>query len=139
MENKLRLMIVDDNPRARGALAAVISSMDWLKLICEASNGEDAIEKIGHHSPDMVLMDVEMPVMDGLKATQIIKKNWPQVKVIILTLYPNYSSQAQRAGADAFLVKGCSVEEMTSVIRSIRLAQQNSGVYNVGTVTLDSV
>lgn len=121
MEKTLRIMIVDDNPRARGALAALISTLNWLNVICEASNGKDAIEKIGQHSPDMILMDVQMPVMDGLKATQIIKKNWPQIKVIILTLYSNYDPQARQAGADAFLVKGCSMEDMTSTICSVRL------------------
>jgi CheY-like chemotaxis protein len=130
MEKKLRLMIVDDNARTRGALAALASTLDWLNVTGEASNGEDAIEKVKLQLPDMVLMDVEMPVMDGLEATQIIKKNWPQVKVIVLTLYPDYCSQARKAGADAFLVKGCSMEEMTSTIRSLQPAQPTSGGYD---------
>lgn len=122
MDKKLRIMIVDDNARARGALTALASTLDWLNVTGEASNGEDAIEKVKLQLPDMVLMDVEMPVMNGLEATQIIKKNWPQVKVVVLTLYPDYCSRAREAGADAFLVKGCSMEEMTSTIRSLQPA-----------------
>ncbi len=121
MDEKLRLMIVDDNPHARKALSAFISTQDWLKVISEASNGDDAVRKIRDQSPDMILMDIQMPVMDGLKATQIIKEHWPRIKVVILTIYADYRLQAKQVGADAFLVKGCSMEEMTSTIRSLSL------------------
>ena len=121
MDEKLRLMIVDDNPHARKALSAFISTQDWLKVISEASNGDDAVRKIRDQRPDMILMDIQMPVMDGLKATQIIKEHWPRIKVVILTIYADYRLQAKQVGADAFLVKGCSMEEMTSTIRSLSL------------------
>ena len=119
MDKTLRIMIVEDNPHARGALSAFISTLDWLTVTCEASNGEEAVKKIESQTPDMVLMDIQMPVMDGLKATQYIKKRWPHIKVVALTLYSNYGSQAKQAGVDAFLIKGCSMEEMTSTIRSV--------------------
>lgn len=119
MDEKLRLMIVDDNPHARKALSALISTMDGLNVVDEASDGEDALSKIECQAPDMVLMDVQMPVMDGLQATQIIKSRWPQIKVIVLTLYADYQSQAHQVGADAFLIKGCPMEEMTSTIHSL--------------------
>jgi YesN/AraC family two-component response regulator len=121
MDEKLRLMIVDDNPHARKALSAFISTQDWLEVITEASNGDDAVRKIRDQRPDMILMDIQMPVMDGLKATQIIKEHWPRIKVVILTIYADYRLQAKQVGADAFLVKGCSMEEMTSTIRSLSL------------------
>jgi len=119
MDEKLRLMIVDDNPHARKALSAFFSMQDWLIIVSEASNGEEALEKIESQIPDMILMDAQMPVMDGLQATQIIKNRWPQIKVIILTIYASYKSQAQQVGADAFLVKGCSTEKLTSTICSL--------------------
>jgi len=118
MGTRPRILIVDDNPRARRALSAFLSTLNGFKLICEASNGEDAIEKVKDETPDVILMDIEMPVMDGLRATAIIKERWPRIKVIILTLYTEYAAQAKQAGADAFLVKGCSLEEMTSTLRS---------------------
>jgi len=119
MDETLSLMIVDDNPHARKALSAFISTQDWVKVTDEASNGEDALAKIENQAPDLILMDVQMPIMDGLQATQIIKNRWPQIKIIVLTIYADYLSQADLAGADAFLVKGCSMEEMKSIIRSL--------------------
>lgn len=119
MDEKLRLMIVDDNPHARKALSAFFSMQDWLTVIDVASNGEEALEKIESQNPDMILMDAHMPIMDGLQATQIIKSRWPQIKVIILTIYISYRSQAQQVGADAFFVKGCSTEMLTSTICSL--------------------
>jgi len=148
MDEKPRIMIVDDNPRARKALSACLSTLDGFKVICEASNGEDALEKVESQTPDMVLMDIQMPVMDGLEATRIIKEHWPMIKVIILTLYEEYRSRAQQAGADAFLVKGCSMDEMLSTIRSLnwmtvgtRRIQDGQTITvdgSAGTVTLDS-
>lgn len=119
MNEKLRLMIVDDNPHARKALSAFISTQDWSGAISEATNGEDALEKIEGHHPDVILMDIHMPIMDGLQATQIIKNRWPQIKIVVLTIYADYKSQAYQVGADAFLVKGCSMEKMTSTILSL--------------------
>lgn len=119
MNKKLRIMIVDDNPHARRALSAFISTQEWSEAVSEASNGKDAVELIERQIPDMILMDVQMPVMDGLEATQIIKGRWPQVKVIVLTIYMDYQLKAKTAGADAFLVKGCPMDEMTSIICSL--------------------
>jgi len=116
MEEKLRLMIVDDNPHARNALSAFISTQDWLSVISEATNGEEALEKIEEIIPDVILMDIKMPIMGGLQATQIIKNHWPQIKIVILTIYTTYKTEANEVGADAFLVKGCSMEKMISTI-----------------------
>jgi YesN/AraC family two-component response regulator len=111
-----RILIVDDSTHVRKALSAYLSTLSWLKVIYEASDGEQALELIENQSPDMVLMDVKMPAINGLDATRIIKRRWPGIKIIILTLYPDYQAQAQQAGADAFLVKGCSMEEIYSTI-----------------------
>ena len=69
--------------------------------------------------PDIVLMDIHMPVMDGLEATKIIKKSWPRIKVVALTMYPKYQTKALLAGADAFLVKGCSPSELISTVNNL--------------------
>jgi YesN/AraC family two-component response regulator len=119
MNEKLRLMIVDDNPHARKALAALISTRNRAAVIIEASNGKEALQKIESQTPDMVLMDVQMPFMDGLQATGIIKNRWPQIKVIVLTIYADYRSEARQAGADAFLIKGCPTEKMMSSIQGL--------------------
>jgi DNA-binding NarL/FixJ family response regulator len=116
MAENVRILIVDDSTHVRKALSAFLSTLSWLKVVCEASDGEDALKMIESQPPDMILMDVKMPAISGLDATRIIKERWPEIKIIILTLYPDYLDQAQQAGADAFLVKGCSMEEISSTI-----------------------
>ncbi|MGE5462056.1 MAG: response regulator transcription factor [Syntrophothermus sp.] len=111
-----RILIVDDNAHVRKALSAFLSTLSWLKVVCEAADGEEAIEKVESQAPDVILMDIQMPAVSGLEATRVIKKRWPGIKIIILTLYPDYLDQAQQAGADAFLVKGCSMEEISATI-----------------------
>ncbi len=119
MAEKLCILIVDDNAHVRKALSAFLSTLHWLKVICEASDGLEALEKIEIQPPDLVLMDIQMPAISGLEATRIIKERWPTIKIIVLTLYPDYQSQARQAGADAFLVKGCCMEEISSTICSL--------------------
>jgi DNA-binding NarL/FixJ family response regulator len=119
MAEKPRILIVDDSTHVRKALSAFLSTLSWLKVVCEASDVEDALKMIESQPPDMILMDVKLPTISGLDATRIIKERWPKIKIIILTLYPDYQAQAQRAGADAFLVKGCPMEEISSTIFSL--------------------
>ena len=116
MINPINIMVVDDSSRARSALTAYISLQAGVRITVEASNGLEAISKIESSLPDIVIMDMQMPFMDGLEATKIIKKRWPCVKVIALTIYQNYRSEALSAGADAFLVKGCCISELISTV-----------------------
>jgi DNA-binding NarL/FixJ family response regulator len=115
----MKLMIVEDNPRARCALKAFMSQQTGINVTAEASNGEEAIKTIKGQTPDIVLMDMRMPVMDGLEATKIIKKQWPQIKIVILTMYPDCQTDVLSAGADAFLLKGCSMDELTGSIHQL--------------------
>ena len=119
MNGTTNMMVVEDNSRARRALTACMSLQAGIKVTAEASNGLEAVSLINRQVPDIVLMDVQMPVMNGLEATKIIKKNWPTIKIIVLTMYPNYQSEALSAGADAFLVKGCPVKEIISTIHAL--------------------
>lgn len=112
----VRLLLVDDNPRARHGMAALMSTHPEINIVGEASNGREAITAVETAHPDVILMDVQMPVMDGVEATRCIKTRWPQVRVIALTIYSNYQAETRSAGADAFLVKGCPSAELLSMI-----------------------
>lgn len=91
-----------------------------LEVVGEAVDGQQAIDMVERRRPGAVLMDVQMPVMDGLAATRVIKARWPDVRVVILTLYSGYRADARAAGADAFLVKGCSMDRLLRAIRGSR-------------------
>ena len=121
-----RIMIVEDNLRARCALKALISQQAGIRVTAEASNGREVLQSIQEQAPDVVLMDVRMPVMDGLEATRLIKAKWPRVRIIVLTMYPGNSAEAFEAGADAFLLKGCPVEEVISVIQGFQKGKTGS-------------
>jgi YesN/AraC family two-component response regulator len=111
-------MIVEDNHRARRALSSFIRLQTGLQVAAEASNGAEAIDLIKHRVPDVILMDARMPVMDGIEAIRIIKKSWPQVKIIVLSMYSQYELEASAAGADAFLRKGCDTGQIVSTLQA---------------------
>ena len=106
MDRQINVLIADDQIKTRKALRALLRFAPFINLIWEAHNGEVAMKIVSEVKPDVVLLDIQMPVMDGLEATRRIKQTWPNVKVIILTMYPYYEKEALAAGADCFLVKG---------------------------------
>ena len=106
MTHYVEVLIVDDQPRARQSVRALLSTWPPAAEIREAGDGREAIQLIQERQPDIVLMDVRMPEMDGLQATRLINARWPQIKVIVLTLYGEYEPEALAAGADAFIGKG---------------------------------
>jgi len=111
-----KVLIADDRPRSRSGLRAVLALRPEIQVVGEAANGQEAVRLMEELQPDVVLMDVRMPVMDGLEATQIIKERWLGVKVIVLTIHTDCWAGALAAGADVFLVKGCPPEELLEAI-----------------------
>lgn len=116
MLKKLRILIVDDQQRARLSLKALLATRFQLIDTCEAVNGIEAIRCVEECKPDIVLMDIRMPKMDGIEATRIIKTKVAPLPVIVLTLYSEYKAAALAAGANAFLIKGESVEQLLAVL-----------------------
>lgn len=106
MSQALHVLIADDSAPARCGLRALLITWPEVEVVGLATNGHEAVRLVEEHQPDVVLMDLQMPVMGGLQATQLIKKQWPAVTVVVLTTYATQQAQASAAGADIFLLKG---------------------------------
>lgn len=112
----MRILIADDRRVTRQGLCALLSQFPQAEVIGEATNGQECVNLTSSCHPDVVLLDIQMPTMDGLEATRCIKSQWPEVRVVILTMYARYRSAALAAGADAFLLKGCTTQELQDAI-----------------------
>jgi DNA-binding NarL/FixJ family response regulator len=112
---------VDDLSHTRQSLRALLATWPGLAPVQEAPDAEQALELMESDCPDIVLMDVRMPGMDGLEATRRIKARWPQVKVIVLSLYTEYSKDARAAGADAFVCKFEPPERLFAALEGIAM------------------
>lgn len=116
----IRVMLVDDHTMVRRGLATFLQISDNLELVGEADNGEEAIELCAHLLPDVILMDMVMPDMDGVTATRLIREQFPTVQVIALTSFKEAGlvQSALQAGAIGYLLKDISAEELARAIRS---------------------
>ena len=112
----MRFLIVDDTSRARRSMRALLEVWYPLQEVCEAENGMGAVKMAEEFQPDIILMDARMPVLSGLEATRQIKAKWPQIKIIILSVFMDYQSLAMEAGADGFASKGDSPEELRRIL-----------------------
>jgi DNA-binding NarL/FixJ family response regulator len=106
MTQPIRVLIADDSVHARGGLRRLLATWPGIAVVGEAVNGLEAVSLIAQQRPDVVLIDLHMPVLDGIAATRLIKARWPAITVVVLTLYAAEQSAAMAAGADIFLVKG---------------------------------
>ena len=116
MRNRTGVLIADDNARSRKGLRALLTTCLEVDVVGEATDGREAVQLVGERRPSVVVMDAQMPAMDGLTATRAIKEQWPEVRVVVLTMYGSYRIEALSAGADAFLVKGCLPETLLAAI-----------------------
>lgn len=112
----LRVLIVDDEERPRRALRAFLQTYPEIVVVGEAENGRDAVELVEERRPDVVVMDYSMPIMDGVEATRRIKARRPSTRVILVTVYASAEPEARGAGADSFLLKGFSGEELIAAL-----------------------
>ena len=113
-----RILIVDDIPQVREDLRTLLTLAGDIEIVGEATNGMDAIRKVEVIHPEVVLMDLEMPVMDGYEATRQIKALFPSCRVVALTVhgYEEARLKANQSGVDAFIVKGEPVENIVQTI-----------------------
>ena len=116
MKQLIRVLIADDRLSSRNGLKALLATQLEIAIVGEAADGQEAIELVEECRPDVVLMDVRMPGINGLEATRVIKDRWPEIKVIVLTMYQSHQAEALAAGADVFLVKGCAAEDLWAAV-----------------------
>lgn len=116
----IRVLLVDDHDILRKGLVEVIELFDDLQLVGEATNGKRAVELCADLHPDVILMDLVMPEMDGVAATQAIRQNYPDVQVIALTSFEDEKliQSAKQAGVYSYLLKNVSIDELADAIRS---------------------
>jgi len=116
--NTIRVLIVDDVPQVRRELRTLLPLVGDIQIVGEAANGLEAIEQAAALQPDVVLMDLEMPIVDGCEATRQIKTGYPVCRVIALTIYNGEAERrrAAQAGVDAFVVKGAPMAALVKAI-----------------------
>jgi NarL family two-component system response regulator LiaR len=116
----IKVMVVDDHPVVRDGLKSMFQVFDDLELIGEAENGDEALALCQHNLPDVILMDIIMPGMDGIQATHAILEQCPQVQIIILTSYPrdNLVQESLEAGAIGYVLKNAQIDELANAVRS---------------------
>ena len=116
----IRVLIVDDHPMVRRGLSAFLMSIEDLEMVGEAAGGEAALQKCEQLSPDVVLMDLIMPGVDGVSAIRSIRQRWPQIQVIALTSFSEEDlvKEALQAGALSYLLKDVTATELAKAIRS---------------------
>jgi DNA-binding NarL/FixJ family response regulator len=124
--NLIRILTVDDHPLLRKGIAALVNGEPDLKLVAEAANGEEAIEAFRSHRPDVTLMDLQMPGIDGIGAIGRIRDEFPNAHIIVLTTYTGDTQvlRALRAGARAYLLKGHVHKELLETIRAVHAGQR---------------
>jgi two-component system, NarL family, response regulator len=121
LPNVIRILAVDDHPLLRKGIAALVNTESDMKLIAEASNGQEAIEKFRLHRPDVTLMDLQMPDMNGTQAINCIQREFPDARIVVLTTYTGDTQvlKALKAGARAYILKGHVHRELLEVIRAV--------------------
>lgn len=132
---RIRVLIADDQPSARRSLNALLTALRWsdaspsersmpgrlssVEVVGIVENGQQAVEQVRVHCPDVVVMDLALHTApaseatpDGLATIQMIKRGWPATRIVVLTMYATSRASVLAAGADAFLLKGCSTQEL---------------------------
>jgi DNA-binding NarL/FixJ family response regulator len=123
---QIRVLSVDDHALIREGIAALIANQKDMRLVGEASNGREAIEQFRSHRPDITLMDLQMPEMNGIDALIAIRSEFPDARIIVFTTYPGDAlcKRAMTAGAQAYILKGNVRKNLLDTIRAVRAGKK---------------
>jgi DNA-binding NarL/FixJ family response regulator len=121
VRSPIRILTVDDHPLLREGIAAVLANETDMVVVAEAGNGREAVEQFRAHRPDVTLMDLQMPDMNGVDAILAIRKDYPEARIIVLTTYSGDAQavRALKAGASGYLLKNMVRKELVETIRSV--------------------
>ncbi|HTF67789.1 MAG TPA: response regulator transcription factor [Edaphobacter sp.] len=124
--NVIRILAVDDHPLLRKGIAALLNVEPDMKLVAEASNGEEAVESFRLHRPDVTLMDLQLPGLNGIEAINRILSEFPDARIVVLTTYTGDAQvlRALRAGARAYILKGHVHRELLETIRTVHAGRK---------------
>jgi DNA-binding NarL/FixJ family response regulator len=124
---RIRILAVDDHPILRQGIAGLIADESDMTLVAEAANGREAIQQFRAHHPDVTLMDLQMPEMNGLDAMLAIRGEFPEARIIVLTTYTGdvQARRALQAGARAYLLKNSLHKELLDTIRAVHAGRKN--------------
>ncbi|SRR6266496_3485094 len=119
--SKIKIAIADDYKVYRDGLKVSLSTDEDLIVVAEANNGEELLKELEAHQVDVILMDLKMPVMDGMEATKAVKKKYPITKILVVTMYGDekFISHMKEIGADGYLLKNAEPEELRKAIHSV--------------------
>jgi len=120
----IRILAVDDHPMFRDGIAALLANETDMTLVAEAANGREAIQQFRAQQPDVTLMDLQMPEMNGIDAIIAIRKEFPQARIVVLTTYAEQVQAARAAGAQACLLKGLIRKQLLETIRAVHAGKQ---------------
>jgi DNA-binding NarL/FixJ family response regulator len=129
MKKRIKLLLVDDHPVVRKGIISCLARHEHLQIVGEAEDGQDAMRKARELMPDIVLMDIDMPEMDGLAVTELLRKEIPKIKVLILSMHSNteYVMRIIQSGASGYILKEAPAEDL---VRAIDLVNDGEAFFS---------
>lgn len=121
-----KIILADDHSLVRTGLRRLLDDIEDLTVLAEADNGHDAISHVEQHSPDVAILDINMPGLDGIKTTEILRRDYPSLKIIIISMHSDelFPQRLIKAGANAYLTKDSGIQEITHAIAEV-MAERN--------------
>lgn len=117
----IKIILADDHALVRTGLSRLIDDVENLTVVAEADNGNDAISHVQEHQPDIAILDINMPGLNGIKTTEILRRDYPDLKIIIISMHSDelFPQRLLKAGANAYLTKDCGIQEITHAINEV--------------------